>query len=128
MLRVLRIRFPDLAASREVKEGVHACYHFWTVQVPTRSKVQVLKLGITRLEVSGEQWLWAQGWAPVVLYYTILFVPVLVQLSIGIFILILVTRWVEASLFIFIGLSVPSVFGCVVLPLVLGPLWIVDWV
>ena len=65
VLRVLRISFPNLATSREEKEGVHACCDLLTVQVPTRSKVQVLKLSITRFEVFRQQWLWAQGWARV---------------------------------------------------------------
>ena len=38
VLRVLCIRCLDLATSREVKEGIHAYYDLWTIQVPTRSK------------------------------------------------------------------------------------------
>ena len=59
VLRVLRISLPDLATSHNEKEG-----ELWSVQVPTRSKVPVLKLSVTASELSGQQWLWAQGWAP----------------------------------------------------------------
>ena len=60
------MHFPDLTLQVEHKENLHACYRMWSGQVPTRAGVKTVKASGTRSEASGDMWLWAQGWGPVV--------------------------------------------------------------
>ena len=60
------MHFPDLALRVEHKENTHACYRIWSGQVPPRAGIKMVKASGTRSEVSGDMWLWAQGWGPTV--------------------------------------------------------------
>ena len=64
VFRVLMVHFPDLALQVEHKGNTHACYTIWSGQVSTRVGVKMGKASGTRSEVSGDMWLWAQGWGP----------------------------------------------------------------